>query len=88
MYKELLSSIDGLVEELRTVSANVRLLTFIIENMETGGAVPNRTTFAESLNATSSHLDRISADLLDVLMELLKKTAAEADGEQGHQEPA
>ena len=85
LFEKPLADIDGLVGEIRTVTSNLRLLTLMIEDMETG-TVPNRITFAEAMNATSTHLDRISEDLSNALTEILEKTAP--DTTQSRQEPS
>ena len=85
LFDKPLADIDGLVEEIRTVTSNLRLLTLMIEDMETG-TVPNRITFTEAMNATSTHLDRISEDLSNALTEILEKTAPGTT--QSRQEPS
>lgn len=84
LFDKPLADIDGLVGEIRTVTSNLRLLTLMIEDMETG-TVPNRITFTEAMNATSTHLDRISESLSTVLDELLAETAG--DSAQGENKP-
>lgn len=70
-----LASLDGLIEELATVKSSLLMLTTLIEN----GILPNQKTFAEALNAESSHIGRIEKDASAVLEELLDLTRSEKE---------
>lgn len=72
-FDKPLADLDGLIEELATVKSSLLLLTTLIEN----GILPNQKTFAEALNAESSHIGRIEKDASAVLEELLDLTRSE-----------